>query len=75
MIMDDFMMPVPIQIFLQFMADIYLTCEVCNGKRFKQEVLEVVYKVKTISDVLDMTVDEAIRTRSSVTLQGQNNVS
>jgi excinuclease ABC subunit A len=45
---------------MQFMADIYLTCEVCNGKRFKQEVLEVVYKEKTISDVLDMTVDEAL---------------
>ena len=49
-----------IKVEMQFMADIYLTCEVCNGKRFKQEVLEVVYKEKTISDVLDMTVDEAL---------------
>lgn len=45
---------------MQFLADVHLVCEVCNGKRFKQEILEVQYQQKSISDVLDMTVDEAI---------------
>lgn len=45
---------------MQFMADIQLTCEACKGKRFKDEVLEVEYKGKSVSDVLDMTVDEAV---------------
>jgi len=46
---------------MQFMADIHITCEVCGGKRFKPEVLEVEYKGKSIADVLDMTVEEALR--------------
>lgn len=45
---------------MQFMADLHLTCEVCKGKRFKDEVLEVEFKKKNIYQVLDMTVDEAI---------------
>lgn len=45
---------------MQFLADVHLTCDVCNGKRFKEEVLEVQYKGKSIYDVLDMSVDEAI---------------
>lgn len=45
---------------MQFMADIKLPCEVCNGQRFKKEVLESKYKDKNIFDVLEMTVDEAI---------------
>ena len=45
---------------MQFLADIHLTCEVCKGKRFKQEVLEVQYHEKSISDILDMTVDDAL---------------
>lgn len=45
---------------MQFMADIYLTCEHCNGKRFKDEVLQVTYKHKNISDVLGLSIDEAI---------------
>ncbi len=45
---------------MQFMADVRLACESCGGKRFKQEILEVKYKEKDISDILDMTVDEAI---------------
>jgi len=49
-----------IKVEMQFMADIYLTCEVCHGKRFKHEVLEVEYKGKTISDVLEMTVEESL---------------
>lgn len=45
---------------MQFMADIYLTCESCKGKRFKQEILEVKYKEKNIADILEMTVDDAV---------------
>ncbi|KPM47491.1 excinuclease ABC subunit UvrA [Jiulongibacter sediminis] len=45
---------------MQFMADVKLTCESCKGKRFKQEVLEVKYNEKDISDILDMTIDEAL---------------
>lgn len=45
---------------MQFMADIFLTCESCKGKRFKQEILDVQYKEKNIADVLDMTIDEAM---------------
>jgi excinuclease ABC subunit A len=44
---------------MQFMADITLTCESCQGKRFKQEALEIKYKDKDIADVLNMTVDDA----------------
>jgi excinuclease ABC subunit A len=46
---------------MQFLADIHLTCEICNGKRFKEEVLEVTYKGKSIHDVLEMSVDEAMQ--------------
>ncbi|MCF8302168.1 MAG: excinuclease ABC subunit UvrA [Bacteroidales bacterium] len=49
-----------VKIEMQFMADIELTCEECNGSRFKNEVLEIKYKEKSIADVLDMTVNEAI---------------
>ena len=45
---------------MQFLADVHLVCDVCNGKRFKEEVLEVTYKEKSIHDVLEMSVDEAI---------------
>ena len=45
---------------MQFLADVHLECEVCGGKRFKEEVLEVQYKEKNIFDVLEMSVDEAI---------------
>ncbi|MBX7052595.1 MAG: excinuclease ABC subunit UvrA [Flavobacteriales bacterium] len=45
---------------MQFMADIKLQCEACKGKRFKEEIIEVTYKGKSISDILDMTVDEAV---------------
>ncbi|MCX8019287.1 MAG: excinuclease ABC subunit UvrA [Chitinophagaceae bacterium] len=46
---------------MQFLADVHLTCEACNGKRFKEEVLEVHYKGKNIAEVLDMSVDEALQ--------------
>ena len=49
-----------IKVEMQFMADIFLKCESCEGKRFKQEVLEVQYKGATIFDVLDMTVENAL---------------
>ena len=45
---------------MQFMADVHLKCEHCNGKRFKDEILEVKFNNKNISDVLEMTIDEAI---------------
>ncbi|WP_299390814.1 excinuclease ABC subunit UvrA [uncultured Gelidibacter sp.] len=45
---------------MQFMADVHLTCEACNGKRFKKEVLEVTFEGKNIDDVLSMTIDDAI---------------
>lgn len=45
---------------MQFLADVHLTCEVCGGKRFKEEVLEVTYKEKNIYEVLEMSVDEAM---------------
>ncbi|MEP6750419.1 MAG: excinuclease ABC subunit UvrA, partial [Bacteroidota bacterium] len=45
---------------MQFLADVHLTCEVCGGKRFKEEVLEVQYKDKNIHDVLEMSVDDAM---------------
>ncbi len=45
---------------MQFLADVHLVCDVCNGKRFKEEVLEVKYNDKNIFDILEMSVDEAI---------------
>jgi excinuclease ABC subunit A len=45
---------------MQFMADVHLICETCNGKRFKKEVLEVTFEDKNIDDVLSMTIDDAI---------------
>ena len=45
---------------MQFMADLHLTCEECNGKKFKEEVLEVEFRKKSINDVLNLTVDEAV---------------
>ncbi|MCU0318434.1 MAG: excinuclease ABC subunit UvrA [Amoebophilaceae bacterium] len=49
-----------IKIEMQFMADIFLTCEHCHGKRFKQEILEVRYQNTDISEVLDMTVEDSL---------------
>lgn len=49
-----------IKVDMQFLADVYLTCDTCKGKRFKTEVLNVLYKGKNIYDVLDMTVDKAV---------------
>ena len=49
-----------IKIEMHFLPDIYVPCEVCKGKRYNKETLEVKYKDKTIADVLDMTVEEAL---------------
>ena len=49
-----------IKIEMHFLPDIYVPCEVCKGKRYNHETLEVKYKGKTIADVLDMTVEEAL---------------
>jgi excinuclease ABC subunit A len=48
-----------IKIEMNFLPDVYVTCEICNGKRYNRETLEIKYKGKSISDVLDMDVDEA----------------
>ena len=49
-----------IRIGMHFLPDVYVPCEVCKGKRYNRETLEVKYKGKTIADVLDMTVEEAV---------------
>ena len=49
-----------LKIEMHFLPDVYVPCEVCHGKRYNKETLEVKYKGKTISDVLDMTVEEAL---------------
>ena len=49
-----------IRIEMQFLPDVYVPCEVCHGKRYNREALEIKYKGKSIADVLDMTVEEAL---------------
>jgi excinuclease ABC subunit A len=49
-----------LKIEMNFLPDVYIICEVCNGKRYNKETLEVRYKDKTISDVLEMSIDEAL---------------
>jgi excinuclease ABC subunit A len=49
-----------VKIEMQFMADIFLTCETCGGKRFKQHILDVTYKDKSVADVLGLTIEEAL---------------
>ena len=50
-----------IKIEMHFLADVYVECEVCHGRRYNRETLEITYKGKNIADVLEMTVDEAAR--------------
>lgn len=49
-----------ITVSMQFMADIQITCEVCGGKRYKEEILDVQFKGKNIFDILELTIDEAV---------------
>lgn len=49
-----------IKVEMQFLADLYLTCDDCSGTRFKKEIREITYRGKNLVDVLDMTVDEAV---------------
>jgi excinuclease ABC subunit A len=49
-----------ITVSMQFMADVHLTCESCHGKRYKNETLEVTYRDKTISDLLEMNIEDAL---------------
>ncbi len=55
-----------IKIEMHFLPDVYVPCEACKGQRYNRETLEVHFKGKNIAEVLDMTVDEALR-RSSPT--------
>jgi excinuclease ABC subunit A len=50
-----------IKVEMQFLADLYLTCEDCDGTRFKKEIREITYKGKNLVDILEMTVDEAVK--------------
>ncbi|HEY3899789.1 MAG TPA: excinuclease ABC subunit UvrA [Chthoniobacter sp.] len=52
---------------MHFLADVYVECEVCRGRRYNRETLEITYKGKNIADVLDMTVDEAARFFRNIT--------
>ena len=49
-----------VKIEMQFMSDVYITCEVCHGKRYNQQTLEIKYQDKNIAQILDLTVDEAL---------------
>ena len=55
-----------IKIEMHFLPDVYVPCEICGGKRFNEETLEVTYKGKTIYDILDMTVEEALHFFSKI---------
>ncbi len=55
-----------LKIEMHFMPDVYVTCEECGGKRYNRETLEIAYKGKTIADVLDMTVDQALEFLSNI---------
>lgn len=55
-----------IKIEMHFLPDVYVTCEVCKGKRYNRETLDIKYKGKTIADVLDMTVEEALEFFNSI---------
>jgi len=55
-----------IKVEMHFLPDVYIPCEVCKGKRYNQETLEIKYKGKNIADVLDMTVDDALKFFSNI---------
>ena len=49
-----------IKVEMHFLADVYVKCDVCDGKRYNEQTLEIKYKDKNISDILDMTVEDAL---------------
>ncbi len=55
-----------IQIEMQFLPDVYAPCEVCQGQRYNQDTLQIIYKNKNIADILDLTVDQALAFYSSI---------
>jgi excinuclease ABC subunit A len=55
-----------IKIEMQFLPDIYIPCEICHGKRYNRETLQIKYKAKSIADVLDLTVDEGLEFFSNI---------
>ncbi|MCX7821714.1 MAG: excinuclease ABC subunit UvrA [Brevinematales bacterium] len=55
-----------IKVEMHFLPDVYLTCEVCNGKKYNRETLQILYKGKSIADVLELTVDEAYEFFSNI---------
>lgn len=63
-----------IKVEMQFMADVYLECEHCKGKRFKEEVLEVKYRDKDIYDILEMTVNQAVDFFGAGTCHSEKNI-
>ena len=54
---------------MHFLPDIYVPCEVCKGKRYNRETLEILYKGRSIYDVLEMTVDEGVKFSSKTILK------
>ena len=56
---------------MHFLPDVYVTCEVCGGKRYTQEVLDIYYKDKNIADVLDMTIEDALKFFENIPLLKQ----
>lgn len=63
-----------IKVEMQFMADVYLKCETCNGRRFKDDVLDVKYHGKNVYDFLEMTVEEAIQFLSDKSGKTEQNI-
>jgi excinuclease ABC subunit A len=63
-----------IKVEMQFLADVYLTCESCRGKRFKENILKIKYKEKNINDILNLTVNEAIELFSSEDSSTENKI-
>ena len=53
---------------MQFLPDVYVRCDECKGKRYNSETLKIKYKGKTVSDILDMTVEEAFQFFSNISI-------
>jgi len=60
-----------IKIEMQFMADVHLVCEECKGRRFRKDILDVLYRNKSVADILDLTIDEAISFFGTVNQPGE----